>query len=118
MKIIAELNRRLRVVADERQWIIQTRKGRTTAKSSGWRSLRFVTTKQSLAASLKLMLGARYHTSLVTWVDGLPDLLPRQSPSEWSASFMRPTGLPILPELENGLADVPESRCEQLRSVG
>ena len=117
MQIVTELNRRLRIVADDRQWIIQSRKGQATPKSSGWRAIKHVTTKQSLAAELKLILGPRYHDSMSTWVHGLPVTLPCKNPLEWSASFRRPTGLTILPECRNSPADGSKSPRGPLRSV-
>jgi hypothetical protein len=115
MKILVQLNRKLRICYDDRQWILQARRGQPTEKSTGWRSLKFFTTRDGLAKSLKNILRHRYDVSLALWMEGLPDLLPLQTPEEWSVSFTRPSGTQIDPEDLTEPADVfvPLSRARR-----
>jgi hypothetical protein len=47
----------LRVVSDDLQWIVQTRKGNASAKSSGWRSRHFCRSREGLQLVLGRLLG-------------------------------------------------------------
>jgi hypothetical protein len=47
----------IRIVSDDLQWIVQTRKGRATGKSSGWRSRHFCRTREGLQEVLRRMFG-------------------------------------------------------------
>jgi hypothetical protein len=47
----------VRVVSDNLQWIIQTRKGNVTRKSSGWRSRHFCRSREGLELVLRRLLG-------------------------------------------------------------
>jgi hypothetical protein len=47
----------VRVVSDDVQWIIQTRKGNVTSKSSGWRSRHFCRSREGLQLVLGRLLG-------------------------------------------------------------
>ncbi len=47
----------VRVVSDDLQWIVQTRKGNASAKSSGWRSRHFCRSREGLQLVLGRLLG-------------------------------------------------------------
>jgi hypothetical protein len=47
----------VRVVSDDLQWIVQTRKGNASAKSSGWRSRHFCRSREGLELVLCRLLG-------------------------------------------------------------
>jgi hypothetical protein len=47
----------VRVVSDDLQWIVQTRKGNVTSKSSGWRSRHFCRSREGLQLVLGRLLG-------------------------------------------------------------
>lgn len=55
--VIANLNARWRVVDDPLQWILQVRKGRPTAKASGWRDRRFHVQRTALMRSVAELCG-------------------------------------------------------------
>jgi hypothetical protein len=118
MEIISQLNRNLRLACDGRQWILQAARGRPTAKNTGWRSFKFLTSRRGLENALKSELHDRYQGSIEVWVEGLPEILPSRSAIEWSASFRRPTGLPIQPEPENEAADAFLEASEPLQRAG
>lgn len=116
MNIVAQVSQKFRIVCDGRQWILQVARGQATSKNTGWRSLKFVTGRRALEAALKSCLGTQYSGAVSMWVQDLPDILPSRNASEWSASFFRPDGLPILLEGRNGLADAPfysEADCRR-----
>ena len=94
MEIISQLNRSLRLACDGRQWILQAARGRPTAKSTGWRSFKFLTSRRGLEIALKSELHDSFQGAIEMWVEGLPEILPSRSAIEWSASFRRPDGLP------------------------
>ena len=94
MEIISQLNRNLRLACDGRQWILQAARGRPTAKNTGWRSFKFLTSRRGLEIALRSSLPDLYQGSIEMWVEGLPEILPSRSAIEWSASFRRPDGLP------------------------
>jgi len=115
MEIISQLNRNLRLACDGRQWILQAARGRPTAKNTGWRSFKFLTSRRGLEIALRSSLHDLYQGSIEMWVEGLPEILPSRSAIEWSASFRRPDGLPIQPEPEDEPADAPVEASEPLR---
>jgi hypothetical protein len=47
----------IRVISDDLQWIVQTRKGNANAKSSGWRSRHFCRSREGLQLALGRLLG-------------------------------------------------------------
>ena len=47
----------IRIVSDDLQWIVQTRKGKASAKSSGWRSRHFCRSRVGLQLALRRILG-------------------------------------------------------------
>jgi hypothetical protein len=47
----------MRVVSDDLQWIVQTRKGNASSKSSGWRSRHFCRSREGLQLVLGRLLG-------------------------------------------------------------
>jgi hypothetical protein len=47
----------IRVVSDDLQWIVQTRKGNASSKSSGWRSRHFCRSREGLQLVLGRLLG-------------------------------------------------------------
>ena len=51
------LNERWRVVDDSMQWILQVRKGRATARASGWRSRSFCVSRTGLLRSIGELCG-------------------------------------------------------------
>ena len=118
MEIISQLNRNLRLVCDGRQWILQAARGRPTAKNTGWRSFKFLTSRRGLEIALRSSLYDLYQGSIEMWVEGLPEILPSRSAIEWSASFRRPDGRPIQPEAEDEPADAPVEASEPLRRAG
>jgi hypothetical protein len=48
---------RIRIISDDLQWIVQTRKGKASAKSSGWRSRHFCRSRKGLQLALRRLLG-------------------------------------------------------------
>ena len=118
MEIISQLNRSVRLACDGRQWILQAARGRPTAKNTGCRSFKFLTSRRGLEIALKSALHDLYQGAIEMWVEGLPDILPSRSPLEWSASFRRPDGRPIQPETEDEPADAPVEASEPLRRAG
>ena len=118
MEIISQLNQNLRLACDGRQWILQAARGRPTAKNTGWRSFKFLTSRRGLEIALKSELHDSFQGAIEMWVEGLPEILPSRSAIEWSASFRRPDGLPIQPETEDEPADDPVEAPEPLRRAG
>lgn len=55
---IVDLNNRWRVIDEDRQWILQKRKGRPTKKSSGYRSIKFHRSREGLHCSVRELCGA------------------------------------------------------------
>ena len=55
--VLVVLNERWRVVDDPIQWILQVRKGRETARASGWRSRNFCVSRTGLRRSIGELCG-------------------------------------------------------------
>ena len=55
--VLVVLNERWRVVDDPMQWILQVRKGRETARASGWRSRSFCVSRTGLCRSICELCG-------------------------------------------------------------
>jgi len=67
------LNDRWRVIEDECQWILQYRRGRPGAKSSGWHSRKFIRRRDCLIACVYRNCGAVDSTA-VALLGTLPEI--------------------------------------------
>jgi hypothetical protein len=64
----------VRVVSDDLQWIVQTHKGSTTAKSSGWRSRHFCRSREGLQLVLgQLLRGDGVPAHVAASISTLPE---------------------------------------------
>jgi hypothetical protein len=65
---------RIRIISDDLQWIVQTRKGKADAKSSGWRSCHFCRSRKGLQLALRRMLGrGGVSAEVVRLISALPE---------------------------------------------
>jgi hypothetical protein len=55
--LLLHVNPEMRIISDDLQWIVQVRKGKASAKSSGWRSRHFCRSRVGLQVALRRMLG-------------------------------------------------------------
>lgn len=64
----------VRIISDDLQWIVQTRKGKANAKSSGWRSRSFCRSRMGLQLALRRMFGRDgVPAEVVRLISGLPE---------------------------------------------
>ena len=68
----ADLNSRWRVADDPRQWILQNRKGRRRAKSSGWLSRSFCATRSALLRCIREYCG-KVDAESLNLIENLPE---------------------------------------------
>jgi hypothetical protein len=63
----------VRVISDDLQWIVQTRKGNVSGKSSGWRSRHFCRSREGLQLVLGRLLGDGVPTHVAASISTLPE---------------------------------------------
>jgi hypothetical protein len=73
--IVVVLNDKWRVVDEDRQWILQKKKGRRTAKSSGYTSQKFHRSREDLNRSIREGCGT-ISPAAQAILNGLPDQYP------------------------------------------
>jgi hypothetical protein len=56
-RLTLHVTARIRIISDALQWVVQTRRGRASAKSSGWRSRHFCRSRKGLQLALRRLLG-------------------------------------------------------------
>jgi hypothetical protein len=77
----------VRVVSDDLQWIVQTRKGTASRKSSGWRSRHFCRSRTGLQLALRRLLG---RNSVPADVVVMIEALPEWHHQWWSGGALEP----------------------------
>ena len=70
--VLVVLNERWRVVDDPMQWILQVRKGRETARASGWRNRSFCVSRTGLRCSIGELCG-EVDAVVVAFIETLPE---------------------------------------------
>jgi hypothetical protein len=71
---VVDVTVRIRIISDDLQWIVQTRKGKASAKSSGWRPRHFCRSRKGLQLALRRMLGRDgVPAEVVRLVSALPE---------------------------------------------
>jgi hypothetical protein len=64
----------IRVISDDLQWMVQVRKGKTSAKSSGWRPRHFCRSRVGLQLALRRILGRDGVPANVIWqISAVPE---------------------------------------------
>ncbi|MCP4316420.1 MAG: hypothetical protein GY789_10490 [Hyphomicrobiales bacterium] len=79
LPVIAVLNDRWRVTFDPLQWILEVRKSRGDAKSTGWRGRRFCTTRTVLIRDVHELCGDVDPNALAV-LERLPEKHPHYAP--------------------------------------
>jgi hypothetical protein len=79
LPVVAILNDRWRVTLDPLQWILEVRKGRSDAKSTGWRGRRFCTTRTVLIRDVRELCGP-VNPDARAILERLPETHPCYSP--------------------------------------
>src|SRR5262245_39043695 len=71
---VLHVTARIRIISDDLQWIVQTRKGKANAKSSGWRSRHFCRSRVGLQLVLRRILRRDgVPAEVIRLVSGLPE---------------------------------------------
>src|SRR5690349_13450971 len=72
--LVLHVAARIRIISDDLQWIVQVRKGKTSAKTSGWRSRHFCRSRIGLQLALGRILGRDGVPTNVVWqISALPE---------------------------------------------
>ena len=77
--VVAQLNDRWRVVHDPLQWILQVRRGRKTAKATGWKGRSFCQWRRTLIRDIGEFCGDVDVTAMA-FIEALPDRHPSLLP--------------------------------------
>jgi hypothetical protein len=72
--LVLHVTARIRIISDDLQWLVQTRRGTASAKSSGWRSRHFCRSRKGLQLALRRMLGREgVPADVVRLISALPE---------------------------------------------